>query len=168
MSAEPVAFEAQYTSELIERAALAFVRQYLFRRYGRWLLLACIINAAGLALALGLGFREPAAVIGLIAIIVLGPLYLALVYLTYPAKFSGRLKQVLLPSAHFSMSVEKLQVRTNAGTVEVPWPGPGSLLERESFSLLALSPLAFVIFPTASLPPSGRAILQRQGSARVA
>jgi len=167
MSAVPFEFEAPFTAEVIDHAATAFVRQYLFRKYGRWLVLACVVNAVGFFLALWLGANDPLVLAWVGAIVVLGPLYLVFVYVTYPGKFAARLKKLFLPSAHFSVSSESFGVRTSAGSATIPWSRVKSVLEFPSYLILVFSPFAFSVLPKAALPPEAYQILREKSSSRV-
>ena len=146
----PVEFEAQFTPELLDEGARAFVRQFLARRYGVWLGVACLINLAGFTLALSLGASGPMLwFVGVVAIA--GPAYLAWAYAFYSKRISERMQPHWLPLAHFTIGESELGVRTTSGTVSIPWVRVRAWLESASCIVLVLSPFAFVILPKSAL-----------------
>jgi len=161
-------FEVTYTADIIDRAAESFVRRYLFARYGRRLALACIINAVGLSLAFWLGGNEPVVLSLLAAIVVLGPLWLFVFYWAYPQRFARRLKERLLPTAHFTISSQCVRVRTSAGSASVPWSRVQAVLEFPAYVIVVFAPLVFSVLPSAGLPPEALEVLRTKGLARVA
>jgi hypothetical protein len=167
MSTALVEFDVPFTAELIDDAATSFVRQYLFKRYGRWLMLACVINAIGFALAVWLGGNEPLVIAWLGVVALVGPAYLIFAYFFYPARFATRLKPRFLPTAHFSLSSEVFGIRTQAGIASLPWSRVKSVLHFPSYFILVLSPFAFCVLPKVGLPSEACEILL-QRNARVA
>jgi hypothetical protein len=105
MSASTIEFDSAFTSDLIDAASVSFVRGYLFRRYGRWLIAACLINAVGFGLVLWLGGNDGLVLAFITMIVVVGPAYLALFYFSYPRRFAERMKQRLMPRALAQASI---------------------------------------------------------------
>src|SRR4051812_475656 len=109
MLTEPVAFDAEYSPELIEQAARTF-RDYLFKRYGPWLVAACIVNAIGLALSLLLGAKPNAVLAGVAFIVLLSPVWLLYQYFIRPSQYAARLKRVLPMHGRISISAEAVSL----------------------------------------------------------
>jgi hypothetical protein len=152
MSSQQFEFEVPYTDELIDHAAAAFVRDYLFHTYGRWLILACIINLAGFLAVLWLGGSKVQVMLAFIAAIaVLGPVGLARIWFAYPRKIAERIKQRFIPSATFSMTEHDLSLKTSLGYSKVSLSRVKALLELPACLVLVFSPFACLVIPTAAL-----------------
>ena len=111
MPTQPVAFDAEYSPELIELAARTF-RDYLLKRYGPWLIAACIVNAVGLALSLWLGAKTDAILAGVVFIVVLGPVWLLYKYFVGPTQYAARLKRFLPSHGRVSVGSEAVSLVT--------------------------------------------------------
>ena len=161
-----VEFDPQYTSALLESAANSFVRGYLFRAYGRWLVLACIVNAAGFVMALLLGVRDAGAwVSGAIALF--GPLWLAHFYVYRPAKYAASAKRAELVT-RVELSLEKIELTTRSRTASLSWSKFKAVVETPVAFLLVLSPFAFLPLPKQGMSAEAVSFLEQRKSHNVA
>jgi hypothetical protein len=151
MATSLVTFDAEYSSELIAEASFTF-RDYLFRRYGRWLMAACVVNAIGLALSIWLGSNADSVLTGISVIVVLGPIWLAYKYFVGPSRYAARLKAMLPASGRTSVGSESVALVVRGKEVAIPWTLVKVVLETEGLFLLVLSPLSFVFIPRRGLP----------------
>ena len=161
-----VEFEPQYTSALLECSANSFVRGYLFRTVGKWLVLACVVNAAGFGLVLLLGVRDAGAWFSG-AIALLGPLWLAHFYVRRPARFAARAKRAELAS-RVGLSPEKIELTTRSGHSSVSWSNVRAVVETPVAFLLVLSPFAFLPLPKQGMSSEAVAFLEQRKSHNVA
>jgi hypothetical protein len=163
-------FDSMLTAELLDEASSSYVRQYLFKRYGRWLMVACIVNAAGFSLALWLGAMHgpEIAVFGLV--VLFGPAYLLSAYFFYPRSIAKRLKQRFLPITRYSVTSTAVEVTTKAGNLSRPWPRLKPVLEFPSFFILCFSPLLFffIVVPKIALTSEALSILNERCARHVA
>jgi hypothetical protein len=151
-----VTFDAQYTPELIAEATRSF-RDYRFRRWGLMYVVACLVNAVGLALVLYFGAKGNAfgsvlyiAMTGAIAcVVVIGPVWLAYQYLLEPARRAAWLERGLPPRLRMSMGPTTLWINTGARETAIPL---NVVIEAKSLFLVVLSPFAFLIVPQSNLP----------------
>jgi hypothetical protein len=164
MSAPPLEFDSVFTTDLIDEASISFVRGYLFHRYGRLLIAACLINAVGFAFALWLGATDALLMAFVAFIVVMGPVYFASFYFFYPRRFAERLKKYLMPSAHFSLDASALSISTKKGSGTVPWSAVKAVLKYPAYFILVLSPIAFSVIPKAGLPIDARRFLGEKGA----
>jgi YcxB-like protein len=159
MSAQPVAFDAEYSPELIRQAARTF-RDYLFKRYGPWLVAACIVNAIGLALSLRLGAETGAALTMVVFVVVLGPVWLLYEYFIGPSRYAARLKRVLPASGRMSVGSESVSLVVRGQEAAIPWSMVKVVVETHALFLLVLSPFAFAFVPKTGLPVEAYETLQ--------
>lgn len=151
MTERTVAFDAEYSPELIDEAGRAF-RDYLFRRYGPWLVAACLINAMGLALSLWLGLETGPVLWGVVFIVVIGPVWLAYEYLFEPHRYAARLKRVLPSRGRLSVDSEAVSLVVRGQESKLPWSLVKVVVETQAFFLLVVSPFAFTFVPKSGLP----------------
>ena len=161
-----IEFEPEYTSAVLSSASTAFVRGYLFATYGKWLILACIINAAGFALVLWLGVRDISAwSVGALAL--LGPVWLAHFYFHYPARFAARATRAE-PATQIVLTPEKIEITTRSGSASFLWSKFRAVVEAPTAFLLVVSPFAFLPLPKQGLPPEATSFLEKRRSSNVA
>lgn len=160
MSTSAIKFDAAFTPDLIDAASVSFVRGYLFRRYGRWLIAACVINAVGFGLVLWLGGNDGFVLAFIALIVVVGPAYFAFFYFSYPRRFAERTKQRLLPSVRFSFGESTFGFTNSAGTGTLAWSGVQAVLDYSEYFLLVLSPIAFAVIPKAGMPVEALRLLE--------
>ncbi len=167
MPAQPVTFDAEYSPELIEQAAHVF-RDYLFRRYGAWLVAACVVNAAGLALSLQLGAETGAALAAVVFVVVLGPMWLLYKYFVGPSQYAARLRGVLPTSGRMSVGPESVSLMVRGQEAAIPWSMVKLVVETEALFLLVLSPFACAFVPRAGLPVEAYEALHKRSRPRAA
>lgn len=156
MSTQHLAFEAAYSAELIEQAARAF-RDYRFRRYGPWLIAACLVNGLGFALLVWLD-TWPGVHLGLLpmagvgAVAAIGPIWLLYEYFLAPRRHAARLKAILPPDVRISLRPDVLGVFAKGKEAAIPWSRIRAVVETNALFLLVLSPVAFGFIPRAAMP----------------
>ena len=165
MSASAIEFDAAFTPNLIDAASVSFVRGYLFRRYGRWLIAACLINAVGFGLVLWLGGNDILVLAFIAMIVVIGPAYLALFYFSYPRRFAERMKQRVMPRTHYSFSESVFGFTNNTGTGTVAWSDVKAVLDHSAYFLLVFSPIAFAVIPKVGMPVDALRLLEAKRTA---
>jgi len=150
MSAPPAEFVVQYTPELIDQASITF-RDYQFKRYGPTLIVACIVNAAVLAIGVWSGMKTDALLAFIALVVVIGPTWLLYKYFVAPRLYAASLKQVLPSSARMSIDTESVALvgRENA---TIPWALVRVVVETDDLFLLIVSPFAFTLIPRTGLP----------------
>src|SRR5260370_41694126 len=98
MPTPAVTFDVVYSPEIATQAAETF-RNYRWKRYGPLMVVACIVNAIGLAAALWLGAQPGAAsTLFLIFTVVFVPLWLLYEHFVWPSRYVSSLVGVLPPS----------------------------------------------------------------------
>jgi len=166
MFAQHIEFEPEYTSALLSAAATAFVRGYLFATYGRWLVMACIINAAGFGLIVWLGGGGGSAwFAGALALI--GPVWLANFYLRYPAKFATRASRSE-PPTRIALTPDNVELISRSGSAKVPWSRFRAVVEAPTAFLLVVSPFGYLPLPKQGMPPEAISLLHNRRSSNVA
>src|SRR4051812_18274140 len=85
-----------YSREILEAAAQCFVKRY-FRGWGRWLLVACVINATGFAVNFAFGARDTLTIVLGAIIVIVGPLYCAYLFTLFPRRYASRVARSLVP-----------------------------------------------------------------------
>ena len=165
MSASTIEFASAFTTDLIDAASVSFVRGYLFRRYGRWLIAACLINAVGFGLVLWLGGNDGLVLSFIALIVVMGPAYLALFYFFYPRRIADRMKQRLMPRAHFSFNESMFGFTNDVGTGAMAWSGVKAVVDHPTYFLLVFSPIAFSVIPKAGMPVDALRLLEAKRTA---
>jgi len=160
----PIDFDSPFAPELLDQASTDFVRGFLFKRYGAWLVVACVVNLIGFALVLWLGGANAASMVFLAGIAVLGPVYLFWTYHFQSARIATRLKQYWVPAAHFSLGESAFSVTTSGGSASVPWSRVKALLEFPAYFMLVFSPFAFIVLPKASLPEEGYKVVREKAA----
>lgn len=151
MAGPLVAFDAEYPPDLFEQAARAF-RDYLFGRYGPLLIVACIVNAVGLAIVLWFGVDSAVLLAALVFIAVLGPAWLLYEYFVAPSRYAARLRRALPPSNRVTVSSDSVVLTVRDQQATIPWSDVKVVVETQAFFLLVLSPFAFAFVPRSSLP----------------
>ena len=161
-----IEFKPEYTPALLISSATALVRGYLFASYGKWLVVACVINAAGFTLGLWAGARGvPVWVVGAIAL--LGPLWLANFYFRYPARFASRASGAGLVT-RIALTPEKIELTTKDGSASFSWSRFKAVVEAPTAFLLVLSPFAFLPLPKQGMPQEAISALTARKSRNVA
>src|SRR5690349_4486459 len=97
MNTVPVHTEVTYDAELLEAAARCFIKRY-FRGQGRWLLVACVVNAIGFAAGLALGANDSFSIAVMAFVVVIGPLYCAYLFALFPRRYAARAARLLVPT----------------------------------------------------------------------
>jgi hypothetical protein len=152
MSALASSFEVTYSAEQVAAAAEVF-RDYQFKRYGRLLLLCCVINALGFALALWFGAPLDATMQFVAFVVVIGPVWLAYKYFAGPAIIAAKLRYVLAPAGRVTVGSASVSLPTRDGKqLELPWSRVKSVQEAESLFLLIVSPLWAYFLPKLAMP----------------
>ncbi len=156
MSTQHLLFEAAYPTELIEQAARAF-RDYRFRRYGPWLIAACLVNGLGFALLAWVGtwpgvHLDLLPMVGVGVIAAIGPIWLLYEYFVAPQRHAARLRAILPPYVRISLGPDALRVSAKGKEAAIPWPRIRAVVETNALFLLVLSPGAFGFIPRAAMP----------------
>ena len=167
MSTDLVAFDAQYSPAVIEQAALMF-RDYRFRRYGRLLIGACIVNAVGFGFLLWLGAKPGPAFLFILFIVAGGPVWLAYEHFVFPGRLAGRLKRLLGQPMRVSIAKEFICFVLHGREVAIPWSAVQVVLEAQTVFLLMRSPFIFLFVPKAGLPVEAYGILHARSRSRAA
>lgn len=167
MTGHGAAFEAEYSGELIEQAGRAF-RDYLFRRYGPWLIAACLINAIGLALSVWLGAPPGPILWGVVFVVVVGPVWLLYEYFVEPHRYAARLKRVLPSRGRVSINSEAVSFLVRGQESKLPWSSVKVVVETQAFFLLIVSPFAFTFVPKSGLPVETYDTFRARSQARAA
>jgi hypothetical protein len=167
MSTEPVAFDAEYSPALIEQAALMF-RDYRFRRYGRLLMAACIVNAVGFGLLLWLGAKSGPAFLFVLFIVVGGPVWLLYEHFVVPDRLAARLKRLLPQPMRVWVGKESICFVLRGREVVVRWSAVEDVLEAQTLFLFMRSPFSFLVLPKAGLPAEAYGILHARSRSRAA
>jgi hypothetical protein len=160
-------FDAEYSAELIEQAGHAF-RDYLFRRYGPWLIAACVINAIALALCLWLGVEAGPLLWVIVFVVVIGPVWLAYEYFIEPHRYAAKLRRVLPSHGRVSVDAEAVLFVVNGKESKLPWSLVKVVVETQAFFLLVVSPFAFTFVPKSGLPGAAYDTLQAKSRAGAA
>jgi hypothetical protein len=150
MPTQPSAFDAEYSPDLIELAAYTF-RDYQFKRYGPWLISACIVNAVGLALSLWLGVTG-ALLAWVVFIVVIGPVWLLYKYFIAPSQYASKLKRNLPSHVPISVGSEAVSFVVRGQEATIPWSIVKAVVETQALFLLVLSPIASTFVPKSGLP----------------
>jgi hypothetical protein len=152
-TAQSVKVDAPYSYELLEGAAVCFIKRY-FRNQGRWLVAACVVNVIGFATALALGAKG-GLLIALVAFIAAsGPLYCAYLLTLFPKSYAKRYALLLAPSVPVSFTPATIEISARGGESRIPWASIKEVWECPASYLLVFSPLivAFFVVPKAGLP----------------
>jgi hypothetical protein len=164
--AHRVEFKPEQSPAMQIAAATSFVRGYLFATYGKWLVLACAINAIGFSLVLWLGARGMAVwLLGAIAL--LAPVWLADFYFRRPAKIAARAGRTE-PATRIALTPEDIEVTTRSGSASLSWSKVRAVVEAPSAFLLVLSPFAFLALPKGGMSQEAIALLEGRKSSNVA
>jgi hypothetical protein len=155
----PIAFEAEYSPQLIDQASRAF-RDYVFKRYGWWLAGACVVNACGLAILLSLGAQFDFVLAPIVFIVILGPIWLLYKYFVTPARQAARLRRLLLPSVRASVNSGSLTLVVLNREITFPWSIVKAVVETPSLFLVVVSPFSFAFLPRSGLPSEVYATLR--------
>ena len=166
MSAHCVQFEPQYTPELLRSASTAFVRGYLFTTYGRWLVLACVINCMAFALVVWLGLGG-ASVWSTGSVALLGSVWLAQFYVRYPARFAARATSAE-PITRIVLTAQSVEITTRSGCTNLSWSRFKAVVEAPTAFLLVASPFAFLPLPKLGMPAEAVALLKNHKTKNVA
>ena len=172
MSTPQVTFNVRYSSELIDEAARAF-RDYRFRRYGLIFVVACLINAVGLAFifwfgAKGHDFESIAFTIStafVVLTVVAGPVWLLYQYFIEPGRRAAILKKALPSSRTVTLGPTTLWLTAGGREFAIPI---NVVVETSSLFLVVLSPFVFVLLPTSDLPGQAFEVLHGKSRSRVA
>jgi hypothetical protein len=163
----PIDFQATYSRELIEVGAKCFVRHH-FRHSGRWLLVACVVNALGFGALLWFDPKANliTALLGLL--VVTGPLYCAYLFKLFPQRYASRLSSFLAPSARLSLNEFSLEISANGRKARVRWVSVKELLECPACFVLVIAPFAMllVVVPNSSISADAHEFLKRKTQRR--
>jgi hypothetical protein len=155
-----VQVDATYDRKLLEAAATCYIRGY-FRGIGRWLLVACVINAIGFGAAIALGAKSGPVMWWVVFIVVAGPLYCAYLFWGFPRRYSSRAIRVFAPTTRISFTVATVEFSCGQGAASIPWGALTKVRECPTAFLLVLSQLihSFMVVPKAGLPNEAREFL---------
>lgn len=145
--------EVSYDRELLEAAASCFIRQF-FRSQGRWLLVASVVNAIGLAAALAMGAKAGITMALVVVLVATGPLYCAYLLTLFPRRYATRMARVLQPAAQISFAASAFEVSTKDGVSRIPWTSIKEVWECPAAFILVISQFAaiFLVVPKSQLP----------------
>ena len=163
----PIEFTAEYTDELVVRAARSF-RDYLFKRYGPLLGAACVVNALGLWLAIRFGAVAGVALYSVAFVVVLGPTWLLYKYLSIPSQYASRLRRVLPSRSRVSLATATVSLETQGQQAVIPWSLVRAVVETSAMFLLVVSPFAFTFVPMLGMPAAAYATLHARSRYRAA
>ena len=157
-------FEAQFSPESMIAASLAF-RDYLFKQYGRLLIVACLINAAGLAFVYWSGAERGLAFYSLtLILLVLCPAWLLYKYFVGPRLQAARLQLMMPPRGNVSVNEDFVALPGKDGRDRhFPW-SKTKVIEHASLFLLVPSPFFVYYVPKFGMP----AVLQELFQAKAA
>ena len=152
MSTLATTFEVKYSPESAVDAASRF-QDDRFKRYGRLMIAACIINAIGVSAAIWLGARlEALSTLFLIVVVIVGPAWLLYERYVWPQRYASKLLRVLPATGRISISDESISIATVRGDAVIPWSRIGRVLEAQSAFVLVLTPFSFLFIPATDLP----------------
>jgi hypothetical protein len=157
--------QVDYSDAVIEQASVSFVRYFFGTRRGRLLMIASVVNIAGLGLIIYLGVREAfmLMVVGMIA--ALGPVYLAFLRFGFPKRTAAVLKQHLKPRATVTVSSSGFGIATHDRAIALPWTEVKAVREFPEYFLLVFAHLAYTVIPKEGLPEVSRQLIrQARGS----
>ena len=148
----PMQAEVAYNRELLEAAAGCFIKQY-FRSQGRWLLVACVVNAIGLAAILALGAKASITIALVVVIVATGPLYCLYLLTLFPRRYASKAARFLVPTAQVSFTAATFEVSARDRVSRIPWTSIKEVWECPTAFLLVISQFAviFVVVPKSQL-----------------
>jgi hypothetical protein len=162
MSIEQVVFNAEFSPELIDQAALSF-REYRYARYGRLLIAASMINAAAFGLLLWLAPRpDPAFFSFFLFVVVFCPAWLFYRHFDGPRRRATMLKRVLPRSARVSVTAESVSYALQSREVTIPLSHTKAVIETQPLFLIVLTPFAFFFLPKSNIPAEAYEILHNR------
>lgn len=160
MANSPIKFDVVYSQEIAADAAHSF-RDYRFKRYGRLMIAACIVNAIGLSTALWFGAQPRAVSTLFLYVLVIGsPMWLLYEHFVWPRRHVSRLLRLLPSPNRVSIGTESVSVTTQRGEAAIPWSRVKRVVETQSAFLLVLSPFLFLFIPLADVPVEAREALR--------
>lgn len=166
MPARTFDFDAEYSDTLIDDAAQTFVHR-LFRRYLWLLVAACIMNIVGFVAVLVLpgssGWMTVA--IGLLA--ALGPVYFPWQYFRLPRQLGAPMKQVLVPSAHVSVTPSTFTLSAKGRSFTRRWTDLRAISECPDYFLLVVGLLAFTFLPRKHMPLEAQQVVREAAATMV-
>jgi hypothetical protein len=162
-------FEVVYSRELLEDAARCFISKY-FRRDGRWLLPACVVNVIGIAAAIALGATETWMILGGTMVAVTGPLYCIYLFASFPKQYAANVTQTLAPRAELTFTDSTLEVLAKGKNAEIPWTSIKEVWECPAAFVLVFSQhgKVFAVIPKNDLPPLAHELLARKAGTHAA
>ena len=162
MEPSPDSAEVPYTDAVIEQATRSFISDTVKSPYGLAVIAASVANIIGFFVLVQLGLRDSSAVFFVGVVAMLGPFYLALLYLYYPGKISAQLKKRLQPSARIAISATGFEVAANDRMVKLPWTDIKRILEFPEYFILIFSTTrrAFTVIPKQGLPAASQQLIR--------
>ena len=152
MTDQSPTFQATYSNELFAAAANA-LRNYQFRRYGRLLILCCVINALGFAAALWSGAPFSTGMKFIAFVVATGPLWLAYKYFLGPGIIAARLRSVMPAIGPVTVGPSSIVLPLRDGKqLDLPWSMVKVVQETESLFLLVVTPLWAYFVPKVAMP----------------
>src|SRR4051794_29674412 len=146
MLTQPAGFDTEYPTHLFKEAALAF-RDYQFKRYGRLMIVACLINALGLTSAMYFGASRDFTFYAFVFFVAMGPIWLLYKFYISPYTRAAMLRQVFAETGRVTVGSESIALPMRRGEVVFPWNNFSVVLEKQAFFLLAMTPFSFYFVP---------------------
>jgi hypothetical protein len=149
-----------YSREILVAAAQCFVKRY-FRGWGRWLLVACVINPIGFAVALAFGASDTLTIVAGGIVVIVGPLYCTYLFTLFPRRYASRVAGALVPGTQFSFTPWNFEMMAKERVSRIPWARIKEVWECAGAFLLVLSQfgVVFIVVPKTNLPQSAHEIL---------
>src|SRR5262249_57178465 len=166
MSERAIDFRAEYSIELIDDAAKAFVHR-LFRSYLWLLVAACVLNIVGFVAVLVRGGVSTWMTVAIGALAALGPIYFPWQYYRLPGELSVRMKEALVPNAEVSVGPSTFMLSAKGRSFTCHFKDLKEIAELQGYFLFVVGLLAFTFIPKRDMPPDAQQMIRQAASASV-